>query len=325
MAHELTQNTKTGRYEFAFSGSRSAVWHGLGQELTQDASIDTWKTEAGMDWEIFQSAVQYQSMDGQHTFADKNVLFRSDDKAPLSVVSSNYKIVQPSQVLEFFRDLTEIHGFKLSAAGTIFGGRRFWATADMGKTTEAVAGDKVNGQLLVVSSCDGSIATIAKICATRVVCSNTMALALSENSKNVVKKTHKSDWNPESVKLDLGLIDESWVNFSNNIKKLAEVEVTPAFAMNYFQKKFYNPSIEADKQTWGAVKKVNTLMGLFENGTGADFSRGTAWGVVNAVTEMGTHGTSAKQDPSRRFWESEFGANDKIKSEVYSDMLAMMA
>ncbi len=49
MSHEITR-TNTGTYEFAFSGSRSAIWHGLGQELSEDSPIDVWKVEAGMDW-----------------------------------------------------------------------------------------------------------------------------------------------------------------------------------------------------------------------------------------------------------------------------------
>jgi phage/plasmid-like protein (TIGR03299 family) len=324
MAHEITERAD-GVFEFAFTGKRSEIWHGLGQELTPDASINEWKKQAGMDWEIFQSAVTYQSIEGDHTFSDKQVLFRSDSKAPLAVVSDSYQIVQPGQVLEFFSDLVALNGFKLNAAGTLFGGRKFWATADVGKVTNPRAGDDIHGQLLLVSSADGTSKTVAKFASTRTVCNNTLTVALGEQGKRSVSKSHRSVWNPEDVKLDLGLIDEGWEKFSTNLKKLSEIELTDNYVMNYFQNKFFDPKVDIEKQTWGNVKKVNTLMGLYKNGAGSEFSKGTAYGVLNAATELFTHGTREKQDASRRFWESAFGGNDTIKSEVYSDMLGLMA
>jgi len=327
MAHQLTKR-ESGMYEFAFTGNRSAIWHGLGQELTPDASIEQWKTEAGLDWEIFESQVQYNAFDltgmKTHNFPEKKVLFRSDTKAGLSVVGADYHVVQPGQVLEFFRDLVSFNGFKLSAAGSLFGGKRFWATADVGKTTNAVSDDSVGGQLLLVSSADGSTSTVAKFTSTRTVCNNTLTVALNDG-KNAVKKSHRSIFNERDVKIDLGVLDEGWDTFSSNIKKLAELEVSDKFVMDYLKGKFYVGNGTADEQTWGAIKKVNTLFALYKNGTGASYSNGTAWGVVNAVTEMYTHGTKESQDPSRRFWESAFGAGDKMKSEVYNDMIELMA
>ena len=63
------------------------------------------------------------------TFADNKVLYRSDTHAPLSVVSQRYQVVQPREILEFYRDLTEISGFELETAGRFKGGRKIWALA----------------------------------------------------------------------------------------------------------------------------------------------------------------------------------------------------
>lgn len=322
MAHEITIR-ENGKAEFAYSGQ--AAWHGLGNELSEGASIDTWKKEAGLDWEVFQSLVTYQSMSGTHTFDDKRVLFRSDTQAPLSVVSSDYKVVQPAEILEFFRDLTELHGFKLSAAGSLFGGKRFWATASVGKTFNAVPEDEIKGYLLLVTSTDGSMSTIAKFSSTRTVCQNTLTVALNEQSNNVVKKTHASSWDPKSVKIDLGLVDEAWDKFSTNMKKLTEVQITDEYAQNYLNSKFYNPALGADEQSTQTYNKLMKLMNLYKNGTGSEYAPSTAYQLVQGVTEAYTHGLRPKQDPSRKFWEGSFGTADKIKSDVYSDMLALIA
>lgn len=135
MAHELTQR-EDGMVEMAFSGPRSAIWHGLGQNVEENQSIEEWRKAAGLDWEVLESPVTYSSVGEEgvenHVFPDRKILFRSDNKEPLGFVGENFNIVQPEQVLEFFRDLVEQHGFKLSTAGSLFGGKRFWALADTG-------------------------------------------------------------------------------------------------------------------------------------------------------------------------------------------------
>lgn len=86
-------------------------WHGLGNRLPADQSIDTWKKNAGMDWSIEDAEVRF--ITGQNgigtisAFPEQKVLYRSDTKAPLSVVSNRFKVVQPGEILEFYRDLTE--------------------------------------------------------------------------------------------------------------------------------------------------------------------------------------------------------------------------
>lgn len=319
MSHEITIRTD-GKAEFAYAGDKA--WHGLGQELTPGASIEDWIVEAGLAWEIFESAVQYQSFEGTHQYTDKRVLFRSDTKQPLSIVGKDYKTVQPGEVLEFFRDLTSLHGMELSAAGSLFGGKRFWATAKTGNSFQAVAGDVVDGYILLVTSADGTMATQARVSSTRVVCNNTLTVSLHEKNRKVVKTSHRAQWDPASVKFDMGLVDESWDKFSASIKKLAEVEVTDKFVTDYFQMKFYTPGVLAEDQSSARVKEVSELVGLYQGGMGAGMTCGTAWGIVNAVTEKFTHGTG-KRDPSHQFMQSYFGRGDSIKNEVLADMMAL--
>jgi phage/plasmid-like protein (TIGR03299 family) len=322
MSAEITIRAD-GKAEFAYAGQ--PAWHGLGNQLTENAPVEDWVVEAGLTWEVFQSAVQYTSMEGQHIFDDKRVLFRSDTKEALSIVGKDYKIVQPIEVLEFFRDLTTLHGMKLSAAGSLFGGRRFWATAEIGKSFEAVSKDHVNGYLLLVTSVDGTLATTAKLTSTRTVCNNTLTVALNDNSKRVVKKSHRVEWDAAQVKMDMGLIDESWEKFSASIKKLAEVEVSDKFVTDYFQKKFYMDGVLAEDQPTGRIKEVAALLDRYKSGAGANYSNGTAWGVVNAATDLFTHGNGRKRDQSHAFWQSHFGRAEKIKNEVLADMLALTA
>lgn len=321
MAHELTQRADKS-YEFAYAGQ--PAWHGLGQEMKQGATIDQWKIDAGMDWEVFESALTYQSMKGLHTFPDRRVLFRSDNQEPLSIISSDYHIVQPGEVLEFFRDVTTLNGFEMSAAGTLFGGKRFWATANVGKSLKAVDDDVIDGQLLLVTSVDGTLATQAKFVSTRVVCNNTLTIALGESGKRAARKTHASSWDAKEFKVDLGLIDAGWETFNDNIKKLVDFKVSDGFAQNFFQNKFYNKDVLIQDQGIGAIKKVNTLMDLYRAGTGAEYSTGTAYGILNAATELFTHGITKSRDSSHQFWNSSFGKDEFTKTDIYESLLELV-
>ena len=130
MAHQIEQMAYVG----------ATPWHGLGNRLTQQQPLEVWQREAGMNWQILESLVHFKSdavghLGTIHSFPEQKVLFRSDTKAPLSVVSNRYHTVQPREVLEFYRDLTEVSGFELETAGVLKEGRKFWALARTGKQT----------------------------------------------------------------------------------------------------------------------------------------------------------------------------------------------
>jgi phage/plasmid-like protein (TIGR03299 family) len=325
MAAEL--DTSNNRTNMAFLGDRSKVWHGQGQQMEDNASIDEWTIAAGLNWNVETSDVSY-TIPGSSplfipdvkTFPDRKVLYRSDTHAALSVVSKDFKVVQPTEVIEFFRDLVENNNMKLSTAGSLFGGRRFWALAELGKDFEVTSGDKVSGHLLLTTSVDSSIKTSARFVSTRVVCQNTLSIALAENSvRDIISISHRKQWDPTAVKINLGLLDKSWIEFMNSINKLVQVKITDKQSENFFQ----NLVLENKKPepTRTELRKVEKLMELYKNGIGSDMSYGTAWGLLNAVTELNTHGTGRKGE-SHQFWDAEFGGQNEIKTKAYNMLMS---
>src|SRR3990167_6406017 len=122
MSHMIDMSND--RANIAFIGEKP--WHGLGQELTPGADIAIWQREAGLAWVANKTPVRYENGE-LHAFAGKNVLFRSDTGAPLSIVSDDYHEVQPADIMGFFSRLAEIGGFNLETAGCLSGGKRIWA------------------------------------------------------------------------------------------------------------------------------------------------------------------------------------------------------
>ena len=105
-------------------------WHGLGNHLAPKQPIEVWAKQAGMDWSIEEAEVRFVSgsagstLGSIHAFPEQKVLYRSDTKAPLSVVSRRFNVVQPAEIIEFYRDLTEAGGYELETAGVLKDGKK---------------------------------------------------------------------------------------------------------------------------------------------------------------------------------------------------------
>ena len=245
MAHLLEQMAYVG----------ATPWHGLGNSLTPNQPIEVWAQQAGMDWRIESSNVSYMAQNERgHSiilpYEEQRVLYRSDTHAPLSVVSQRYQEVQPLEILEFYRDLTEQAGFELETAGVLKGGKKFWALAKTGQTSMLKGKDVSNGYILLATACDGTLATTAQFTSIRVVCNNTLAIALKgqSSSAGVVKVPHSTKFDAEKVKQQLGISVRAWDEHMYEMKQLSQRKVTQTEAAAYFDAVFNNTSLSLADQ-----------------------------------------------------------------------------
>jgi phage/plasmid-like protein (TIGR03299 family) len=329
MAHQLTQRGN-GFVEMAYAGD--TPWHGLGQKVTKGASIDEWQVQAGMDWTIEESPVEFSykanGLKVRGKVVDKKVLYRSDTFAPLGTVGDGYNVVQPHDVLGFFRDLTDEAGFSIETAGTLFGGRRFWALAHIGDTVEIVPGDKVGGYLLLCTGADGTLATMGKFTTVRVVCNNTLSMACGETGQH--KVSHKSQFNPNAMKQKLGIVHKEFDTFAANMKRLSDKSVSMARAERLAFDLLKPADFETSTDKAGVIEKVSNsrsfkgILAMFEgggHGSNIDGVRDTAWGFVNAVTEYVDHASRATS-VDNRLNSAWFGAGDDMKNRAVDLALA---
>jgi phage/plasmid-like protein (TIGR03299 family) len=306
MAHELTMNGNIA--EMAYVGE--APWHGLGQELQLGASIETWREQAGMDWLIKRSRVKYGDPLQPMIMEDQHVLFRSDTKAPLGIVGSKYQIVQPPEVLEFFRDLVADNGFSLHTAGTLFGGKRFWALASINESAIITGEDKVDGYLLLTTSCDGSMATTAKFTTVRVVCNNTLSMSLSSKNKREIAVRHSTKFEADRTKQALGVITGIFAEFTRASRALASTPITFEQAMTLTEQLCINEGVST-KDDVRTSKGYASIMTLFETGVGNTGL--TYWDWINGVTEYVDHVQRAKSE-SHKLLNSWYGKGDALKT-----------
>lgn len=323
-----------GKAEMAYVGEKP--WHGLGQSLTPGMPLEVWSREAGMNWKVQRSKIRYATGKNDTSlreWPEQHVLFRSDSKAPLGLVSEGFKIVQPGECLEFFRELVEKNHFQLETAGTLFGGRRYWAMAKTGhKVSLDGSKDLIGGYLLMATAADGSMSTTVKFTSVRVVCNNTLTAALGGHSKNAIKVRHSSVFSETEVKLELGLIDETWAAFGQQVKAMAKVKLSKKDALGLLIDVMGDPAqLAIDTAKVGREKALEaqpnmrgmaSILALFDGaGRGADLpsSKGTGWGLVNATSEFYDHFYG--RDPSRRLSKAWFGKNDIVKTKVAEAVL----
>lgn len=382
MAHQITRTDN-----MAFVGE--TPWHGLGNRVTKGAPLETWEREANLAWRAVETPVRYLTESGTvATMPEKKVLFRSDNGEALAVVGEGYKVVQPREVLEFFRDLTEAGGWHIHTAGTLNGGRKLWAMASNHTEGEVAAGDKVRGNLLLATSLDGTLKTHAAMTAIRVVCANTLHLALSADGAGVtankdrtrtvrtgvqaigergkasaVAVSHRSEFNAEEVKRELGVARDAFARFMDEARALAEKPISDTDARDLLRQLIGKPTaariaravasvqgnvtpaeliaanpamasangdflaLLAKDGKGDAVKEHRNVARILElykgQGMGSQHvaSRGTAWGLLNAVTQFVDH--EAGRNADNRIASAWFGRGDELKQSAFQALLTM--
>lgn len=342
MAHQLEQMAYVG----------DTPWHGLGNRLTQQQPIEVWAQQAGMDWRIESSDVSYMAQNerGQSIimpYEEQRVLYRSDTHAPLSVVSQRYQEVQPLEILEFYRDLTEQSGFELETAGVLKGGKKFWALARTGQSTALKGKDISNGYILLATACDGTLATTAQFTNIRVVCNNTLAIALrgQSSSAGVVKVPHSTKFDADKVKQQLGISVRAWDEHMYEMKQLTQRKVTQGEAAAYFDAVFNNTSMSVADQEENIIqfyrniahpnpakeksepngRAMTKVMDMFNGqGRGAELSsaKDTAYGLLCSITEFADHERRA-MSTDHRLDSAWFGAGAALKQRGLEQALRL--
>jgi phage/plasmid-like protein (TIGR03299 family) len=324
-------DTTTGRAAMAYTGE--TPWHHLGQALTPGASIETWTREAGLGYTVLESPVLYRSPAATElqSWPHRKVLHRSDTGAPLAVVSDGYRVVQPGQVMDFFRELVELGGFQLETAGALSDGKRVWALASVGDAAPVVSRDIVKPYLLLATSYDGTMATVAKFTAIRVVCNNTITAAVGGYSngapikgeaetslgylKSAVRVLHSENFKADAVRMELGIAADAWERFLINSRQLAGIGMAREEADDFLAA-LLTPWHRAAKDV-KETRAYGRILQLFNGGAiGNDIPgvAGTRWGMLNAVTELVDH--ERGRSDNTRIESAWFGTGAALKSRA---------
>ena len=316
--HQI-DTTSLNRASYA---STRREWHGLGELMPAGADIETWAQAAGMEYKVQRATVRYATerltpnapLHSLRALDDKLVLFRSDTGAPLGVVSDSYKVVQPREVLEFFREWADANSVTIESAGVLFGGRRYFATAKMSEGVLVGEGDKIVPYVLLSTSADGSLATEGRITTVRVVCNNTLRLASRDAS--AFKVSHRSTFKAEECRTIIESAHAEFGAFMHTSRKLAAIKVERKLAEEMTLALLRKAESDADKvRESRGYGKILELFNGAGKGAMLETSRETAFGWLNACTEYVDHHVRAQSEENRTA-AALWGQGDALKQRA---------
>ncbi len=325
MAHMIDVTSRST----ASYASTQREWHGLGQLMGVNEPIEVWQKQAGMDYAIKRGRVRYATdvvspnttVSDLHVIDDKIVLFRSDTGAALGVVSDSYKVVQPSAVLEFFREWADKGGVTIESAGVLFGGKRYFATAKLAEGVSVDGGrDRIVPYALLSTSADGSLATECRWTTVRTVCNNTLTMA-RKGAANF-KVSHRSVFNPDDARAAVEAANSEFKSFMDMARSLAKFKLDAEMAEHMTVKLLMKSSEEVARES----AAFDRIMGLFNGGgKGSNFetAHDTAWGWLNACTEHFDHHVRARTDENRQA-SALWGAGDAMKAKALELVTALI-
>lgn len=339
MAHEI--DFSKGQAAVAFRGE--VPWHGLGETILPEDGIDDIRIKAGLDYDVVKTPVQYRAPERSALFPNQTnadlqtsedfcVLYRSDTSKALHVCSPRYQVVQPKEIVEFYRDLTEKYGFQLEVVGALKGGRKVWALANTKNAIQLRGKDDVKGYLLLATSYDGTMSTQARFTSIRVVCNNTLTLADRSGRAEVVVP-HSTKFDADKVKLDLQ-VGESWERFSAASESMTRRIVSRDESIRFLLDAYYGLDSddkirefqEDPKNEKRAEKFMARMTTALFNSPGAhlESAKGMLWGLVSAVTFDVDHQLPSRSTDTRldKAW---FGQGDIIKRRAWTKALEMVA
>lgn len=270
-------------------------WHQLGVKVDEALSSQQAIKMAGLDWTVDAQPIQVvggQVIDGMKA----NV--RSSDHKVLGVVSDRYKIVQNADAFAF-TDILLGEGVKYETAGSLSSGKRVWLLAKM--ETSKVCGDDVEPYLVFTNSHDGSGAVKVAVTPIRVVCQNTLTLALS-TAKRTWSTKHCGDiqGKMDDARNTLGFAASYMENLKEEADKLTQVVVlAPQFA-DFLMKMFPTNSKMSERQIANVENQRKAVAELYNHKDDIQKFHGTAYGVLNAIADWNGHMIPARITPNFR-------------------------
>ena len=294
MAHELEMHDG----QTAFASLREPAWHGLGTVFENEVSTNEMLRLAHLnDWNVRLEEIQIPDTfrsDKSHYFVTRTNPFERDQNDILGVVGERYNVLQNEELFSFADNMLD-GGGRWETAGSIKGGRQVFGSIALERETVLDpngVSDKVNTYLLVNTSHDGSIAIQASVTPVRVVCANTLNLALgsgrgrgrSAKQSFKIRHTQTASGKVQAAREALSLTNAYMDEFDKQAQALFETQVTNDMFARIVQTAYPMP----EKDSKGSIKKWETkvdLIGDIYTGPTNHMIAGTGWGVLNAMTE----------------------------------------
>lgn len=264
---------------------RTAPWHGLGTRVMEAPNSKNALTLAGLDWKVVQEPIYTETND---LIPGYKANVRDTDNKVLGVVTERYKVVQNIEAFEF-TDALLGEGVRYETAGSLQGGKRVWLQARLPREY-IITGERITPYLVFTNAHDGSGAIKTCLSPIRVICQNTLNLALAD-AKRCWSTNHTGDikGKMEEAKNTLFMADKYMECLGKEIEALSRKQMSDKQVMEYIDILLPTDPRASDLQ----IKNINRLKEdvkrrYFEAPDLKDLGK-NAYRFINAVSDFATH------------------------------------
>lgn len=260
------------------------IFNGMGENVSDAKTSKEVINLAGLNWTVSSQPVYLNSgVEIPNTYAN----VRDSDNSVLGVVSERYKIVQNSEAFEFVDELLG-QGVTYETAGSLRGGKRTWVLAKMESFN--VLDDKVMPYLVFSNTFDKTGAMKVASVPIRVVCENTLSLALKRAERTfTIRHTGDINGKIEEARKVLNIANTYNTELQTSAEKLVDIKLSEGDVADIVTLLLPYKNVESNRQTVNTNLLRETLRNIYEKKEDIAKFKGTAWGMVNAVADFEPH------------------------------------
>lgn len=288
MSHDI----ETNGTEASFASFREPAWHGLGTVFDHEVSTSEMLRLAHLDnWNVRLENVVVPGVPAERFAMPAMAVVRTNpfdgQTDVLSVVGKRYKVLQNEELFDFGATLGS--GARWETAGSIKSGRVVFGSLALERETvldPTGVADKVSTYILLHTSHDGSVSVQASITPVRVVCANTLNFALrSVKQSYKIRHTQTLEGKMAAARETLGLAERYMDDFDKAAQALFQTSVTDAQVEDIFATAYPRPDKDAAKAAITRWENKRVAVGEILLSDTTNAINGTAWGILNALTE----------------------------------------
>lgn len=287
-------------------------WHRLGKKLDHPPTAEEAICAARLDWSVVKAPLFYhESVQRAGIVPDlyavvptegwderKSDIF-GEDRPVFGVVSDQYKPLQNSEAFAFFDPLIDEGQATYETAGALGKGERVWVLAKLTNPID-IKGDKTEKYLLLSNSHNGKSSVQIKFTPIRVVCNNTLSMALAHNANYQVVHTRQLDEHMKQAQDLFSMITSEYADMETKFKKLVEIPVEDEKRLNDYLLRVYPEPVKPvdrdkipdwERRVEAATRDRTCCSWLYQNSPRQPVKevRNTLWAVYNSVTEYVDH------------------------------------
>jgi len=260
-------------------------WHGLGKAVPGDLTPQQMLEAAQLDWTVHKIPA-FVTIEGKQVSLGKSALVRSSDSSILDVVSEDWNPTQNIEAFEFFNDFISAGDMNMETAGSLHNGKIVWALARVNEEFTIFGGDKVEAYLLFTNPHKFGQSIDIRFTPTRVVCNNTLTLALNSRSASQVRVTHRAKFDGDKVKEVLGVSHKKLEAYKETAAFLGRKRYNGQSIVDYFNQIF---PVAGEAKNKEVSKNAKRALELVDTQPGSQYVPGTFWQALNAVTYITNH------------------------------------